>query len=115
MVKFGKKKFELSDEIPWELALGLALEDMEMIGRSVPHLLNGKWDEFVALGPSTDDVLTLAMNAAALLGMNNLGESRASRDTSSSTSRRSRPTSSGSTRSTSGKSSGARRRSASGG
>lgn len=107
-IKFKGQKFPLCEELPWDLAEGLAVDDYVQVVAGIKQLFGDNWNAFRALGPSRDDVIAIAFAAAAKLGVKDLGESEASGASSTATTKPSRRTSSASTRSTSGKPSGAR-------
>lgn len=108
-IKFKGKTFHLAEELPWDLAEGLALDDGPQIADGVKQLLGKEWKDFRKLGPSTADVVDLAVQASAKFGVKDLGESEASSGSSTDSSEPSRPTSTGTTTSTSAKRSGGKR------
>lgn len=107
-IKFHKKTFQLAQELPWDIVEGFAVDDYDQVANGIKQLLDGKWDEFRKLGPSSQDLVALAIEAAKKYGVTDLGESRASDGSSSDTSTSSRPTSTATTPSTSRKRSGAK-------
>lgn len=103
MEKAGKKRhemefagvvFQLPPELPLSFAIALSQGDLD---KAVREVLDGRADEFLALGPSVDDFRELAENVTEVYAGRSVGESSASASSSKKTPTRSRPISSGST------------------
>lgn len=93
-VRFRGKRFPIAEETPWDLAFGIATNDVNLIIEGLKDALGKNWETFRELKPSIDDVVALALAIKALDDAS--GESTASRGSSSNGSRRSRRTSNGS-------------------